>query len=92
MNTVRRRPVLAFNSGRAQELAARQCVSFNGLAPFTECPAGMNREELALADPRTIVMLASRDISQRCAEVRRIKDNVVKIYAEGKQKLSEIVV
>lgn len=96
MNTVRRRPGLAFKSGRTQELAAMLRVqdssAFRISAPLTEGIFGLSRVELALADPRTIVMLASRDIHARCAEVRRIKENVEQIYAEGKEKLSQIII
>lgn len=93
MNTVRRRPGLSLKAARMQEVAAGlKSSSFKSRAPFSEGLAGLSAVELALADPRTIVSLAHRDISKRCARVREIKENVLMIYEEARQKLSEIVI
>lgn len=93
MNTVRRRPGLALKAARMQETATGLNRSvFRNRAPFSEGLAGLSNVELALADSRTIVMLAHRDIKARCAKVREIRDNVLEVYADARQKLSEIVI
>ena len=93
MNTVRRRPGRAFKAAHTQEPAARMGSSaFRNRLLLVSSLSELRDWEIALADPRTIVRLAHRDISERCAKVKEIRVNVLGIYAEGKQKLSELSV